>query len=298
LQTHSFPPRRSSDLTLAVAAVPEGLPASVAILLGMGAKRMASRKALVRKLSAVEALGSCAVVCSDKTGTLTKNELQLVRAEAADGSTSPSGTSFASSNAYGKMLAAGVLCNDASFAYGEGIGDPVDVAFLKFASSKGVDLQGTRSRLPRRTEIPFDPTSKYMVTTHMLEKEELVCIKGAPEVVIRKCDTVEGAGGVDIIDPELRNRLLAQERRFGEEGLKTVALAYSLGGQGGFTFLGLAGFLDEEKEGAREAVALLHRAGVRVVMITGDAFSTAKAIASRLGIYSASDTAISGTELE
>jgi Ca2+-transporting ATPase len=284
--------------TLAVAAVPEGLPASVAILLGMGAKRMAGRKALVRKLSAVEALGSCAVICCDKTGTLTRNELRLMEVRSADGSGSFAAADFSGANAFSKLLMVGVLCNDASYAYGEGIGDSVDVAFLEHASKLGLDLQRTRSGYPRKTEVPFDSGSKMMITTHELGRDELVCLKGAPEVVLGKCDSVETSTGADIIDPLMRRELLAEEHRFSDEGLKVVALAYSIGGLGGFVFLGMAGFLDAEREGAREAVSELKAAGVKVVMITGDGLAAAKAIATRLGIYTEGENVISGAELE
>lgn len=282
--------------TLAVAAVPEGLPASVAILLAMGAKRMASRKALVRKLTAVEALGSCAVVCCDKTGTLTKNELKLVRIQTFGDSAVASEGDFLRASAFAKLLTVGVLCNDASYAYGEGIGDAVDVALLKFAASNGMDVQKVRSRYPRRAEQPFDATLKLMITTNALDDHDLVCVKGAPEAVIRKCDSVEMPEGTGAIGEDVRLRILDYERQFGEDGLKTIALAYSAGG-GGLTFLGLAGFLDEEREGAADAIRKLHEAGVQVVMITGDSASTAKAIASRLGIYTGTENIISGAEL-
>jgi len=283
--------------TLAVAAVPEGLPASVAILLAMGAKRMASKKALVRKLSAVEALGSCAVVCCDKTGTLTKNELFLVRAQPSDPSRTPGGEDFASSRGLAKMLTVGVLCNDASFAYGEGIGDAVDVAILKFASSVGMNIQRTRSLHPRRAEVPFDATSKLMLTTHDAGDGTLVCVKGAPEAVLKKCEFIETEKGAIPLDDGMRRAVLEDEARMGGEGLKSIAFAYSLG-EGGFTFLGLAGFLDEEREGAVEAIRKLHEAGVRVVMITGDSEATAKAIARRLGLYTGVEGTISGAELD
>lgn len=320
-----------------VGVIPEGLPVAMTIALAVGVQRMARRKAVVRRLSAVETLGSTTVICTDKTGTLTRNEMTVAELALPDGRTltvtgagyQPSGelTEPAAGDrrvlpeedaALRALLEAGVLCNDASLTgpYEESppwrpLGDPTEVALVVLAIKAGLIPDELRARAPRRAEIPFDAAAKLMATQHEAGGRRWIVLKGAPEEVIRLCGSIsDGTGAAPSpLDEAGRRRLTAAAQRMAEAALRVLAFAVvegaELDGGAGFaalqgraTFLGLAGQLDPPRPEAKEAVARCRAAGIRPVMVTGDHKATARAIAASLGIAREGEVAVDGAELE
>ena len=288
-------------VALAVAAVPEGLPAVLALTLALGVQRMAGRSAIVKRLASVETLGSTTVICSDKTGTLTLNQMvarvvwtagQELRAT-THGLQDPSGTA---SPPPAQLLRSAVLCNDASPGPDGVIGDPTEAALLTLADGCGVDAASLQASSPRLGEVPFDPATKYMATLHAAvdgHGTELH-VKGAAEVLLSRCIQLFGPGGAVPLDPARRTAVDEQVTQLAGRGLRVLAVASRrLPGHGPadpanavdqLTLLGLVGIADPPRTEARDAIRLCGRAGVAVKMITGDHAATAAAIASELGI--------------
>lgn len=285
-----------AGISLAVAAVPEGLPAVVTIALAIGVQRMARRRAIIRHLPAVETLGSTTVVASDKTGTLTRNEMTVqalwvpgraveLRADQAFRAMSP---------ALVELVRAGVLCNDASLTVdGGGVGDPTEIALLTVAERAGIDPAAERARLPRIAAIPFDSERRFMATVHQCANgASVLYVKGAPEELLARCvdaDVAQVRGEIDRLAAQGQRVLLFATRR-------DVASADLEGALGELELLGLQGMLDPPRPEALEAVAACRRAGVRVLMITGDHPRTASAIGAALGLADHSVT--TGPELD
>ncbi len=295
-------------IALAVAAIPEGLPAVVTLTLALGGAAMARRRAIVRRLSSVETLGSTEVICTDKTGTLTRNEMTatvLWRAGtehtviAGDGpTTSPKvGTITPDPGDLQRLVGAMVRCNDAEVVEGRLIGDPTEGALLTLAATIGADVAGLRS-LARTQEVPFDGASKLMATSHRgVEGAVLVEVKGAPDVLLERCSQWVGPGGDAPLEPAERRRIQQAVTSLAGRGLRTLAvatrqlrpespearlpLAQLLGG---LTLEAVVGIVDPPRPGVAEAIATANRAGIRVVMITGDHPATAVAIADQVGI--------------
>jgi phosphoserine phosphatase len=308
-------------VALAVGAIPEGLPAAITITLAIGVARMARRRAIIRKLPAVETLGSTTVICSDKTGTLTENAM-TVRALWAggrrypvsgqgyglEGSVSlPEGISL--DGALREALLAGVLCNDASLRrdghHWRITGDPTEAALLVAARKAGLDETTLRAVFPRLDELPFDATRQSMATVHEIEGDRLIYVKGALERLLPAC-----AGMLDGVGREAalaRDAIEAEARDLARQGMRVLALAHArlaadqaLGPERlerGLVFLGLAGMLDPPRAKAIAAVKACHAAGIRVKMITGDHPETALAIARQLGIAHGESLALAGREL-
>ncbi len=309
-----------------VSMVPEGLPVAMTIALAVGMQRMAGRGAIIRRLSAVETLGSTTVICTDKTGTLTRNEMTVVALWLPDGSTlAVSGIGYAPSGSFTDasaaridaaehallqpLLQAALLCNDAELLPPEDdergswtvLGDPTEGALLVLAAKAGLDIAAQRQAAPREAELPFDSDTKLMATRHRLDgTPRRVMIKGAPEAVLRLC-----TGSA----PELLQQAREQAEQLAGRALRVLAFATvedaALDAEAGFDalvghtrLLGLVGQIDPPREEVRPAVADCRAAGIRPVMVTGDHKATGLAIARDLGIARDGDEAVDGVELE
>ncbi len=286
-------------VSLAVAAIPEALPAMVAISLAIGASRMVKQHALVRRLPAVETLGSITYICADKTGTLTQNRM---RAEAlyAAGSTTPDlGTEI-----WQNLFRALALNSDASLGKsGQASGDPTEIALLEAALHHGADRTALEQATPRIAEIPFDAERKCMTTLHRAEQGFVAYTKGAPEAVLALCDMQFDANGEN---PLMSHAWQQQAETMAQAGLRVMAIAMRPlatlpenlnAAETGLTLLGLVGLMDPPRREAHHAVAECQTAGITPVMITGDHPATAIAIARQLGIISGSDGVLTGTQL-
>ncbi|MBN3932091.1 cation-translocating P-type ATPase [Streptomyces verrucosisporus] len=304
-------------VALAVAAIPEGLPAVLALTLALGVHRMARRGAIVKRLASVEALGSATVVCSDKTGTLTLNEMTVRSLWSAGrfyevtgdgygtaGSVRPAGTGPAAADPRDAALPF-ALCNDARLT-GDGIiGDPTEAAVLVLAAKTGLDPETLRTRTPRTGEVPFDPAAKYMATFHTeADGSTRVHAKGAVDVLLDRCTHLLTEQGPVPMDDERRREIMAAATRLGGQGLRVLGAATATTATttgrpqpqqvAGLTLTAVAGIADPPRAQARDAVALAQEAGVTVKMITGDHADTAAAIARELGI---TGDVVTGAEL-
>lgn len=288
-------------VSLAVAAVPEALPAVVTIALALGALKMARRRALVRRLPAVEALGAVTCICSDKTGTLTQNRMRAEALSCAGETAARPGAG----PAWARFVEALALCGDArADAGGRLVGDPTETALLAAAVSAGADPAGLAARLPRVAEVPFDAVRRRMTTVHRAaDGSGASFTKGAVEGVLACCADALTPGGSGPLD---RAAVLREAERLSADGLRVLAFAArdwpappaAEDAETGLTFVGLAGLLDPPRPRAREAVATCRAAGIRTVMITGDHPLTAAAIARRLGILEDGGGTLTGPELE
>ena len=261
-------------VSLAVAAIPEGLPAVVTIALALGVQRMVRRHALIRKLPSVETLGSATVICSDKTGTLTKNEMAVRETYVEPGREA-------------LFLKTLVLCNGAELVDGRILGDPTEGALLVAAAKSGIHKREMEVKYPFIEEIPFDSERKLMTIVRRDGDKFVAFIKGAPDLLLTRC----------LMDDEKREKILAANDELAGKALRVLAAAYrELPGEPAkyspeeiekdLTFLGLAGMIDPPREEARAAIAKCHTAGIKVVMITGDHRNTAEAIGRELGVDS------------
>ena len=287
-------------VSLAVSAIPEGLPAIVTIVLSIGVQRMVKRNALIRRLPAVETLGSASIICSDKTGTLTQNRMTLVKAY-FDGQSEPEDISENVSADIKKLLTYGTLCCDGSVVFKDNeelhIGDPTETAIVLAAHKNGITKDDLAKMYPRLGEIPFDSDRKLMTTINQIDGKNIVIVKGAFDVMASRCiaGDLETAKAVTESMSENALRVLAvayKEIDTIPEALTPEALECEL------TFLGLVGMIDPPRPEAKVAVATCRSAGIKPVMITGDHVVTATAIAKELGIYTKGDKSITGAELD
>jgi len=274
-------------VSLAVASVPEGLPAILTLTLALGMQRMAKSNAIVRRLLAVETLGSCSVICTDKTGTLTHNRMTVRESEL----TSPE-----------MALMVCALCNNATVSEEGVIGDPTDAAILSFAAEKGYLRDELESKYPRLAEIPLDSTRKRMSTINQLEDGRYLLVKGAPEIILRRCRYIDNGEGVEELTDEEVERWLSRLKNMTSRALRVLALAYRKLPDGDdeekdLVFVGLVGMMDPPRKEAAEAIETCKRAGIKVVMITGDHRDTAVAIAHELGLMD-NGMALTGRELD
>jgi Ca2+-transporting ATPase len=290
-------------VSLAVAAIPEALPAVVTVSLALGARRMVQKHALIRRLPAVETLGSVTYICSDKTGTLTQNKM---RVEQLVVSGQPESGSTSRQESWRRLMKALALSNDATrHEDGHMIGDPTEVALFQGAEDRGYGKAELLAQAPRVAELPFDSDRKCMTTLHRDGSEVVAFTKGAPEQVVALCDGQLTGDARIALNP---TAILDRADRMAAEGLRVLAVAYRAWPdlpaelspdtvERGLTFLGLVGLMDPPREEAREAVALCKSAGITPVMITGDHPATARAIALRLGIIENNDAVLTGQEL-
>ena len=298
-------------ISLAVAAVPEGLPAVVTIVLALSVSRMARVHTIVRRLPSVETLGAVSVVCSDKTGTLTMNRMTVEEVLDAGELLDEGGSGRRRRPGRGKgamapcqeeLLRAFVLCNDAELNKKGRIGDPGELAFLEYAEKEGSWTKGELERqLPRTAERAFDPERKRMTTVHRTETGTVSYTKGAPDVILERCSRYLSGGGERPLTGSSRRRLQDRISWLSSQGLRVLGAARSDGDgrkEEDMVFLGLAAMADPPRPEAAHAVAMFKRAHVRTVMITGDHRDTALAIARRLGIAEDGTQCISGAELD
>lgn len=298
-------------ISLAVAAVPEGLPAVVTIVLALSVSRMARVHTIVRRLPSVETLGAVSVVCSDKTGTLTMNRMtveevldagELLDEGGSGGRRRPGRGKGAMAPGQEELLRAFVLCNDAELNKKGRIGDPGELALLEYAEKEGPWTKGELERqLPRTAERAFDPERKRMTTVHRTETGTVSYTKGAPDVILERCSRYLSGGGERPLTGSSRRRLQDRISWLSSQGLRVLGAARSDGDgrkEEDMVFLGLAAMADPPRPEAAHAVAMFKRAHVRTVMITGDHRDTALAIARRLGIAEDGSQCISGAELD
>ena len=287
-------------ISLAVSAIPEGLPAVVTIVLSIGVQRMVKRNAIIRRLPAVETLGSASIICSDKTGTLTMNRMTLVKAY-VEGQEDLEDISANNSDVVKTLLTYGTLCSDGSVIVSDGkethIGDPTETSIVFAAYKNGLEKDDLNAKYPRLAEIPFDSDRKLMSTVNEIDGKKVVIVKGAVDVMENRC--VKG-------DFE---KAKAMNEKMTSNALRVLAVGYKFIDEvpaqptpelleNGLTFMGLVGMIDPPRPEAKEAVAVCKKAGIKAVMITGDHVSTASAIARELGILNEGDLAITGAELD
>ncbi len=288
-----------TSVGLAVAAIPEGLPAIVTIMLSIGVTKMAKKNSIIRKLPAVETLGCSSVICSDKTGTLTQNKMTVTQIRNAVGIVKNDDRRF--------ILELGTMCTD-TIESQEVIGEATEVAITNAAVEMNLRKRDLYDQMQRINEISFDSKRKMMTTIHTIGSKYRIITKGAPDVLIKRCSQYYQSGRIEPIFSK-RDALQEQNQMMAEDALRVIAIAYkdveklpreinSETIENELTFVGLIGMIDPPREGVKEAVKTCRKAGIKTVMITGDHLQTAKAIAKELGILRKGDLAINGETLE
>lgn len=293
-------------VALAVAAIPEALSSIVTIVLSFGTQKMAKEHAIIRKLQAVEGLGSVSVICSDKTGTLTQNKM-TVEAYYAEGKRIPADAIDVDDPAQRSLLECSILCNDSTNENGVEIGDPTETALINLGSRYGVEAAAVRADYPREGELPFDSDRKMMSTLHRIDGENRMIVKGAVDRLLELSEHIQTAEGLREITDEDKRIIRQQNRDFSMEGLRVLAFTYRQVPEGHaltsedenhLVFLGLIAMMDPPREESKDAVAECIKAGIRPVMITGDHKITAAAIAKRIGILQNLSEACEGADIE
>ena len=295
-----------TSVGLAVAAIPEGLPAIVTIMLSIGVTKMAKKNSIIRKLPAVETLGSSSVICSDKTGTLTQNKMQVTKIANINGETND--------KEYIKwLIGMTTMCTDVEISRENGkielTGEPTEKAIVNKALDEGQNKIELYNVMKRVKDIPFDSSRKMMTTIHKIPTGYRVITKGAPDILLKRCNKVYENGNVTTLDYSKTKLIENQNNKMADEALRVLAIAYldipslpskidSENIEKNLIFIGLIGMIDPPREGVKEAVTTCKKAGIKTVMITGDHIITAKAIAKDLGILRGSDLAITGEELD
>jgi len=323
------------SLSMAVAVVPEGLPAVITVTLALGTQRMVRRKALIRKLPAVETLGSVSTICSDKTGTLTQNKMVVQRVETGSDSFRVTGEGYAPTGEFHKdnrqvavdqypdlqtMLVACVLCNDAILQHENNewriLGDPTEGALIVLAGKGGVDHEPLSRMMPRKQEFPFSSERKRMSVICENNPEltaqnspYLMFTKGSPELILERCNSYQVGQSQQVLSQQQRDQILEQNNQMAASGLRVLGFSYkpldTRPAEGSdettereLVWLGLVGMLDAPRPEVREAVRKCREAGIRPIMITGDHQLTAQAIAQDLGIAQVGDHVLNGQQLE
>ena len=301
-------------VALAVAAIPEALSSIVTIVQAMGTQKMAKEHAIIKNLAAVESLGSVSVICSDKTGTLTQNKMTVEDIYIGGEVLKPEELNL-SNQLHRYLLYDVVLNNDASLSDGKKIGDPTESALLEmYRKVPGIDLGNgklglseseLRNHLDRLEEVPFDSDRKLMSTKHLIHTVPTIFVKGAIDVLLKRCINIRFGDEVRPLTEQDRKNILAQNNYFSENGLRVLAFAYkesdeelSADTEKDLTFIGLVSEMDPPREESVAAVARAKEAGIRTVMITGDHKVTAVAIAKKIGIFNDGDIALTGLELD
>ncbi|MCL2560611.1 MAG: HAD-IC family P-type ATPase [Turicibacter sp.] len=305
------------SVSLAVAAVPEGIAIVTTMILAMGVHRMVKSNVIVKRMSAVETLGSTTVICSDKTGTLTQNKMTVVKAFDVDHVYEVTGTGYSSTGEVvadvpltaniAKMAEIAALCNDALYEVDEGkvIGDPTEAAMLVFCEKSGLAHKAHQVAHERLREIPFDSDRKLMSTYNVVDEHIVMNTKGAPDEIIRRATKYFDNGQVLPMTDEIRGKLLAQNEEFAKAALRVLGFAYKEYASEAkideveqeLIYVGMMCMIDPPREEAKDAIASCHRAGINVKMITGDHKITASVIGQQLGIVKDTSEALEGVEI-
>ena len=311
-----------TSVGLAVAAIPEGLPAIVTIMLSIGVTKMAKKNSIIRKLPAVETLGSSSVICSDKTGTLTQNKMQVTKIVNANGEVT-------NQEEIKNILELATMCTDVEINNINSLtkdvirrnekvsqkpceqltGEPTEVAIVDRALHEGINKQELYKSMQRIADIPFDSSRKMMTTIHKIPQGYRIITKGAPDVLLKHCNKTYENGKITVLNSTILAKIERQNNLMADQALRVLAIAYfevtELPSQitteqveQNLIFVGLIGMIDPPRESVKEAVETCRRAGIKTVMITGDHIATAKAIAKELGILKNRDLAITGEELD
>ena len=285
-----------TSVGLAVAAIPEGLPAIVTIMLSIGVTKMAKKNSIIRKLPAVETLGSSNVICSDKTGTLTQNKMQVVK-------------NYTTGRTSKYLIELACMCTDCEVTVENGKskvqGEPTEVAILEAAISQNIQKQELYQNMPRVSDIPFDSNRKMMTTIHKIGNKYISITKGAPDVLLENCKFYDNGEQKIILDDKKKSQIIQNNENMAEHALRVIAVGYRIlesentnNIENDLIFVGLIGMIDPPRKGVKEAVLQCRKAGIKTVMITGDHVITAKAIAKELGILKPYDLAMTGKELD
>lgn len=275
-------------VAIAVAAIPEGLPAVVTIVLALGVQKMSARRAIVKNLPSVETLGCCEVICSDKTGTLTLNKMTVREIYC------PSGNERLLQN----IMA---LCNDTAVSADGLLGDPTETALVAYAQQMGVNFEELTANYPRINEKPFDSDRKLMTTVHEADGKKVSYTKGAPDMLLARCKFILTAQGVEPLTEEIAEEIKAANSAMANKALRVLAAAYCDGeslDEENMIFVGLTGMIDPPRADVKDAVAQCRAAGIQVIMITGDHLDTACAIARELDILRDGNLKATGAELD
>jgi len=305
-------------IALAVAAIPEGLTAVITVVLALGMQRMVKRHAIIKNLSTVETLGQATVICSDKTGTLTQNEMTVKKVFDLDNEYEVSGAGYSlqgeilldntktkNSDNLDKILKVCLLCNDAKLDTPENkvLGDPTEGALLVLAAKGGYELDNPEKKYPQLNEYSFDSTRKMMTSINKVDKLHLVLTKGACDQLIKQCDRISIGGEIRSITNEDISMILGKNEEYSKDAFRVLGFAYRETDtpkandlENNLIFLGLTAMIDPPRPEAKEAIAKCHKAGIRVMMITGDHLTTAKAIATELNILKSGHIALSGED--
>ncbi|MGE4571306.1 MAG: calcium-translocating P-type ATPase, PMCA-type [Candidatus Izemoplasmatales bacterium] len=306
-----------TSVALAVAAIPEGLTAVITVVLALGMQRMVKRNAIIKNLSTVETLGQATVICSDKTGTLTQNEMTVRRVYDLDNVYEITGNGYETkgdillnnqvvdlSHNLEKIMQISLLCNDSKIESANKIlGDPTEGALLVLAAKAGMSVDNPEDKYPQLNEYTFDSTRKMMTSINEVEGKNLVLTKGATDQLIKKCNRISIKGEVREITSKDIDNILKQNEEFSGQAYRVLGFAYretdtpkSMDLEEDLIFVGMVAMIDPPRVEAKEAIAKCHKAGIRVMMITGDHITTAKAIASELNILKEGGLALSGED--
>ena len=293
-----------TSVGLAVAAIPEGLPAIVTILLSIAVTKMAKQNSIIRKLPAVETLGSSSVICSEKTGTLTQNKMKVVKVEGSYKNINKTDKDY--------LLKIACMCTDCNIIYKDSKtfveGEATEIAIVNAALDEGINKNEIYRDEKRINDVPFDSERKLMTTIHKIGNKYRIITKGAPDVLIKKCTKKYVNGENNSLSSSDKLYILNKNEEMAKEALRVIAVAYCDLNEipnkidekieNNLTFVGLIGMIDPPRKGVKEAVRTCKKAGIKTVMITGDHIITAKAIAKELGILKLGDIAITGEELD
>jgi calcium-translocating P-type ATPase len=297
-------------VAVAVAAIPEALSSIVTIVLSVGTNKMAKQHAIIRKLPAVEALGSTSVICTDKTGTLTQNKMTVVDYFLPEGARDQFNREPEEwSEEARRLLHIAVLCNDSNINEdGKELGDPTEVALIAFSNSMNKDYKEIRDNFPREAELPFDSDRKLMTTLHSFNGQKAMITKGGPDVLFGLCTHVLLSGQEVPMTPEVLDRFIAANEEFSSRALRVLAYAYKtvpntitevgLEDEQNLVLVGLTAMIDPPREAVYGAIEESKKAGIRTIMITGDHKTTAQAIGRDIGLMTEKEIAVTGQELD